>query len=608
MMTTDNPAISHVEKPGRLKFSNVINTLMVLGILISGITTGSIAFRYLEDEKTADSWSILFLELERLSIKWTNKIISSSNKNVYRYVWSKDNRKIIPLTGGRLQELTLEELGIKGEEFNGYSQFKTSLWTLSGESYRGRFYKENKKKLLELTEIDTDNIFVEINQVLNDFSHFYIINRSGQLIYTGNDDITQYNYLERKLVQNFVKQSLTTTFTRYTDLESTDKFGFYRELPYTNMTLFIEIPVESILGVIWKMKVTFYLTLALIIFVSVVIVQIPLVRMNLILSSLIKGSNDIANEDYNVKIGRSSIFEFSKLALAFEEMARRLIQKDNRIKDLIVAEKEKVRLEGQVEIAGTVQELFLANTAIMKEIQKVTSSDIAHVYVPAEDASGDWFQVAYFPESDEVVYAIADVSGHGVGAAMFTAILNGLFEKYRDGCATFPVEDFVKMSGRVMYRIGKTKWACTMQVIVHSQTSNNVQMFNAGHVPAQYYKYQDAEQSKLQEKKKAGMGWKSIQLGSEPLGLSDTPEIASTQFIPESGDVLILYTDGLTEATNPKDKMYGLKRLRKVASEYGRKPSHNLVNALLKSCDEFRDGTPPGDDICIISIRFKSST
>lgn len=591
------------EKPGRLKFSNVINVLLVLGILISGLTIGTVAFNYLEEEKTADSWSILYLELERLSLKWTEKIQTSDNNTAYRFVIREDG-SFTALSGGDLKDLTLKELGMNAKDFNTYSQFKASLWTIDGEAYRGEIYKKGKHKVVELYPIDTDNIFIEIDHVLNDFSHFYVINRSGQLVYTGSDDISQYNYLERDLVQNFVKQSLSTTFNRYVDSYSAiEKFGFFQEVPFTNLTLFIEIPVDSILGLIRELKIYFYTFLSAIILIVVLGVQIPLSKMNRVLSSLIRGSNDIANEDYNVKISRSSIFEFSKLALAFEEMARRLLQKDNRIKDLIVAEKEKVRLEGQVEIAGTVQELFLASNEVMKEIQTITSSDIAHVYVPAEDASGDWYQVGHFPNSNEVVYAIADVSGHGVGAAMFTAILDGLFERYRDESKSFPVEEFVKMSGRVMYRIGKTKWACTMQVIVHNDQTGTVTMFNAGHVPAQYYKL-SSDVTPASGKKKPGQGWKSIQLASEPLGLSETPEVSSTQFTPENGDVLVLYTDGLTEAANPEDKMYGLKRFRKTASDFSRKPSKSMVDGLLKSCDKFRDGTPPGDDICIISIKF----
>jgi sigma-B regulation protein RsbU (phosphoserine phosphatase) len=70
------------------------------------------------------------------------------------------------------------------------------------------------------------------------------------------------------------------------------------------------------------------------------------------------------------------------------------------------------------------------------------------------------------------------------------------------------------------------------------------------------------------------------------------------------GDALVLYTDGITEAHDPQQQMYGLDRLETVCREAPISPVQNLVDRVISSVDEFAGGTPQYDDITLMVIRY----
>ena len=72
----------------------------------------------------------------------------------------------------------------------------------------------------------------------------------------------------------------------------------------------------------------------------------------------------------------------------------------------------------------------------------------------------------------------------------------------------------------------------------------------------------------------------------------------------EKGDVLVMFSDGVTEAPNPNDEEYGEERLANLVAELSARPAREIVNAIHKSVHDYAEGAPPADDITVVVCRM----
>jgi sigma-B regulation protein RsbU (phosphoserine phosphatase) len=117
----------------------------------------------------------------------------------------------------------------------------------------------------------------------------------------------------------------------------------------------------------------------------------------------------------------------------------------------------------------------------------------------------------------------------------------------------------------------------------------NGQFISAGHCPA--YVFRSAT-GKIEE------------LASEScvLGMFDSVPYPARSFQLDKGDVLVVYSDGLTDAENPQDEMFGDERLMRIIREEAPSGSHALEQKFLKAIEQFTQGTPQTDDITFIVV------
>ena len=117
------------------------------------------------------------------------------------------------------------------------------------------------------------------------------------------------------------------------------------------------------------------------------------------------------------------------------------------------------------------------------------------------------------------------------------------------------------------------------------------QHVNGGHNPPIYYRHKT----------------KSVELlpiGGRALGWFPNNPFKEITIQLEPGDVIVYYTDGLTEAENPRAEPYGEERLMKVVEQVGDKSSKELMDMILKDVDVFSEGEPPFDDMTMLVVRF----
>jgi serine phosphatase RsbU (regulator of sigma subunit) len=135
----------------------------------------------------------------------------------------------------------------------------------------------------------------------------------------------------------------------------------------------------------------------------------------------------------------------------------------------------------------------------------------------------------------------------------------------------------------------------TITLLLVDTEKKTLTMARAGHCPTLYYNAQTQTADYIQDK---GLG----------LGImrnkAYTKFIATTQMSYHTGDIIFLYTDGISEAKNPQEEEYGYERLKDFFAQNIHLPIDVLQTRLIESVREFSQGLPPYDDYTCVIMRF----
>jgi phosphoserine phosphatase RsbU/P len=242
---------------------------------------------------------------------------------------------------------------------------------------------------------------------------------------------------------------------------------------------------------------------------------------------------------------------------------------------------EKKRLEGQLEVARQVQlELLPAHDP------QIAGYDISAYNFPTEEVSGDYYDwVKIF--DDQIGIVIADVAGKGVPAAILMAFLRAsLRAASHIGYAT-PIS-----MGKVNYllweSIERNQFVTAFYGILDS-SKGTMAYSNAGHNPPLLINA-------------AGTS-RFIDKGEQPLGMFRETRYHEYYLEFEPGDVLVLYTDGATEASSPSGEEFGRERLAQAVKENYDKPAREMIASLQLAVLEWTDNAGANDDVTFFIIK-----
>ncbi len=220
----------------------------------------------------------------------------------------------------------------------------------------------------------------------------------------------------------------------------------------------------------------------------------------------------------------------------------------------------------------------------------IPTMGLAAHYQTARRAGGDYYD--FFPlAGGQWGLLIADVSGHGPAAAVVMAITHALAHTY-PGTQLRPGELLEHVNGHLhaRYTTAGDTFVTAFYGIYDPQT-RRLTYASAGHNPPRLKRCSDGSLALLNA------------AGGLPLGLVPETryEEAVSQLVP--GDQLVLYTDGITEASGPDGTMFGLARLDKVLENCSVGAS-DLLRAVLEALDEFTAGRPPDDDRTLLVAKI----
>ncbi|HXS00029.1 MAG TPA: GAF domain-containing SpoIIE family protein phosphatase [Pyrinomonadaceae bacterium] len=242
---------------------------------------------------------------------------------------------------------------------------------------------------------------------------------------------------------------------------------------------------------------------------------------------------------------------------------------------------EKKRLEGQLEVARQVQLALLPATD-----PELPGYDISAYNFPTEEVSGDYYDWVKIYE-DEIGIVIADVSGKGVPAAILMAFLrSSLRAATHIGYA--PNISMSKVNYLLWESIERNQFITAFHGILDA--SNGLLAYsNAGHNPPVL----------LNANREA----RFIEYGEQPLGMFPDTRYHQRHLSLKPGDVLVLYTDGVTEASNPEGVEFGRERLAEAVKENYDRPARELIASLEMAVLEWTANAGANDDVTFFVIK-----
>ncbi len=250
---------------------------------------------------------------------------------------------------------------------------------------------------------------------------------------------------------------------------------------------------------------------------------------------------------------------------------------------------ENLRLSAELEITRRLQQMILPKE---EELQKIEQLDIAGFMEPASDVGGDYYDV--LQHNGNIKIGIGDVTGHGLESGVLMIMVQTAIRTLMTHNETDPVK-FLDVINRTIYdnvqRINSDK---NLSLSLLDYQNNRLRL-SGQHESAIIVR--SGGQIELID---------TIDLGF-PVGLEEdiTDFLGETEIALNAGDIVVLYTDGITEAENPAGELYGLDRLCQVVSDHWQKAAREIVQAVIKDVRQHIDSQTVYDDITIVAIKKK---
>jgi serine phosphatase RsbU (regulator of sigma subunit) len=293
-----------------------------------------------------------------------------------------------------------------------------------------------------------------------------------------------------------------------------------------------------------------------------------------------EGARRIGAGDLDHRIPDLGANELGLLGGTLNRMAGDLVQSREALR---LSAEARARDQRELEIARDIQQGFLP-----QEVPRTEGLAVAARSLPARVVGGDFYDFAPMREGGPA-FLIADVSGKGVPAALFTGLTRSLLRVYlSEGRG---LAEAVAAVNAFLTDENPTGMFVTLFCAKFDRDNRVLRYANAGHNPPLLVRGGGGEILKL---KAAGI----------PVGLMPEAPYSEGEVAVGPGDVLLLYTDGVTEAFNGREELFGEERLDAVARGLGDAAPDQCIERILAAVQGFSEGAPQSDDITLVVVRI----
>lgn len=381
-------------------------------------------------------------------------------------------------------------------------------------------------------------------------------------------------------------QKGNSKFRDYNLRNKNKRWIYYTPLESGQYSVAVVYPDEEIYASLNRMT----LIMILQILVGIILLVFLTIKIvNKIASPLVQfaqASKDIAGGNFNVKLPIiKTEDEMLELHNAFSYMQKKLHEY---VDNLIKTTAAKENIESQLRIASEIQMSMIPKDNSIK-FDNITF-DISGFMNPAKEVGGDLYNF-FMIDNDHLGFTIGDVSGKGVPAALFMSMTNILIKSIAMSGSS-PAEVLFKANNGLCNDNVQCMFVTLLFGKLNIRTGE-VQYSNAGHNPF------------ILIGKDGIPKYHKIEPGIVLAAFEDYVFVNETLTL-DKGDTIFMYTDGVTEAMNWEQKLYGEERLLNVITEYRKENIKDIISKTLDGVAVFVDGTEQSDDITLLVLRYNS--
>lgn len=246
---------------------------------------------------------------------------------------------------------------------------------------------------------------------------------------------------------------------------------------------------------------------------------------------------------------------------------------------------EKERLEKELDVAREIQRKILPSKS-----PAIDNLSISSVFIPAFEVGGDYYDF-FELENNKLGFVIADVSGKGIQAAFVMAEIKGIFESLSK-MVEAPKEILIRANEILKRAIDRKTFISAAYGVIDGD-KKTLKIARAGHCPVILLR-----NGKVENLRPSGMG----------LGLNYSARFAETmeeiEIILKNDDLIVLYTDGITEAKNIEMEDFGDNLFEQVLLESIHETSDEIANKVMREITEFTKNNSQHDDITLVILKW----
>lgn len=244
---------------------------------------------------------------------------------------------------------------------------------------------------------------------------------------------------------------------------------------------------------------------------------------------------------------------------------------------------KKRRFEHELEMAADIQQSFLPSA-----FPEITGFKFAAKSIPALNVGGDFYDFFELPEG-KWGFVVGDVAGKGIPAALYMARFISDFHRLLS--VSFDVTQLLSnMNDLLLERTKGDTFVAATYVVLDTKASC-LFFSRAGHHPPKVFRTEEGKVVDL------------VSPPGAPLGVSEKASFEKGQIPLSRGDIVIVYTDGLSEAQNERKEFLGEERLNQIIKKYHKLPPDEMINQILMEVSEYMGGTQQQDDQTILVIK-----
>lgn len=348
--------------------------------------------------------------------------------------------------------------------------------------------------------------------------------------------------------------------------------GFYRleEAPWS---IIVIAPGRDVLAPIIRFRTYYILFGTLSVLLVLILMRLATKSTMDSIKRVSVAANRIAQGHYDTLAWTDSPDEVGQLIRSFNSMVIQL--------------GERMRLKEAMDIAMEVQQSLLP-----AEIPCVPGFDIAGKSIYCDETGGDYYDVLHVDgqQPGRLILAVGDVAGHGIGAALLMTTARAFLRAAMGQSCSIAVA-VTEVNKLLCLDTGRSGNFMTLFVALLSPAEREIAWVRAGHDPAILY---DSATDSFRELRGEG-----IALGVHPA--YSFQEYTCRDLL--GGQIILIGTDGIWEAENTRHERFGKSRLQDVIRQNSHLSSGEILDAIVDAVAEFRESTPPRDDITMMVIK-----